>query len=156
MTRLIEFVIALALVLALFLVIGLILPSSRELQESVETNRRMTIVFDTLNNVRRLKDWNPLVPSAANELSYSGGEDNTGVGAKVDFNSANPAWGQGSWEIVESERPAPTGGPGKIVYAINDKRMGTDKRSTFALEPTGKNNRTSRSPSPMRSPMAGT
>ena len=141
MTRLIEFVIALALVLALFLVIGLILPSSRELQESVETNRRMTIVFDTLNNVRRLKDWNPLVPSAANELSYSGGEDNTGVGAKVDFNSANPAWGQGSWEIVESERPAPTGGPGKIVYAINDKRMGTDKRSTFALEPTGKNNR---------------
>jgi hypothetical protein len=141
MTRLIEFVIALALVLALFLVIGLILPSSRELQESVETNRRMTIVFDTLNNVRRLKDWNPLVPSAANELSYSGGEDNTGVGAKVDFNSANPAWGQGSWEIVESERPAPTGGPGKIVYAISDKRMGTDKRSTFALEPTGKNNR---------------
>ena len=141
MTRLIEFVIALALVLALFLVIGLILPSSRELQESVETNRRMTIVFDTLNNVRRLKDWNPLVPSAANELSYSGGEDNTGVGAKVDFNSANPAWGQGSWEIVERERPAPTGGPGKIVYAINDKRMGTDKRSTFALEPTGKNNR---------------
>jgi hypothetical protein len=141
MTRLIEFVIALALVLALFLVIGLILPSSRELQESVETNRRMTIVFDTLNNVRRLKDWNPLVPSAANELSYSGGEDNTGVGAKVDFNSANPAWGQGSWEIVESERPAPTGGPGKIVYAINDKRMGTDKRSTFALEPTGKSNR---------------
>jgi len=141
MTRLIEFVIALALVLALFLVIGLILPSSRELQESVETNRRMTIVFDTLNNVRRLKDWNPLVPSAANELSYSGGENNAGVGAKVDFNSANPGWGQGSWEIVESERPAPSGGTGKIVYAITDKRMGTDKRSTFALEPSGKNNR---------------
>ncbi len=141
MTRLIEFLIALALVLALFLVIGLVLPSSRELQESVESNRRMTIVFDTLNNVRRLKDWNPLIPRAANELSYSGGEDNAGVGAKVDFNSANPAWGQGSWEIVESERPAPSGGAGKIVYAITDKRMGTDKRSTFALEPSGKNNR---------------
>jgi hypothetical protein len=141
MTRLIEFVIALALVLALFLVIGLVLPSSRSLQESIETNRRMTIVFDTLNNVRRLKDWNPLIPSAANELSYSGGENNTGVGAKVDFNSANAAWGQGSWEIVESERPAPTGGPGKIVYSIVDKRMGTDKRSIFALEPSGKNNR---------------
>ncbi|PPJ42224.1 MULTISPECIES: polyketide cyclase [unclassified Pseudoxanthomonas] len=141
MTRLIEFVIALALVLALFLVIGLVLPSSRELQESVETNRRMTIVFDTLNNVRRLKDWNPLIPSAANELSYSGGENDAGVGAKVDFNSANAAWGQGSWEIVESERPAPSGGPGKIVYAITDKRMGTDKRSIFSLEPSGKNNR---------------
>ena len=141
MTRLIEFVIALALVLALFLVIGLVLPSSRELQESVETNRRMTIVFDTLNNVRRLKDWNPLIPSAANELSYSGGEDNSGVGAKVDFNSANAGWGQGSWEIVESERPAPSGGTGKITYAITDKRMGSDKRSVFTLEPSGKNNR---------------
>ena len=141
MTRLIEFVIALALVLALFLVIGLVLPSSRQLQESVETNRRMTIVFDTLNNVRRLKDWNPLIPSAANELSYSGGDNNTGVGAKVDFNSANAAWGQGSWEIVESERPAPTGGPGKIAYSIVDKRMGDDKRSVFTLTPSGKNNR---------------
>ena len=141
MTRLIEFVIALALVLALFLVIGLVLPSSRELQESVETNRRMTIVFDTLNNVRRLKDWNPLIPGAANELSYSGGEDNAGVGAKVDFNSANAAWGKGSWEIVASERPATQGAAGKIVYAINDQRMGTDKQSTFDLQPTGKDNR---------------
>ena len=141
MTRLIEFVIALALVLALFLVIGLVLPSTRQLQESIETNRRMTIVFDTLNNVRRLKDWNPLIPSAANELSYSGGDNNTGVGAKVDFNSANAAWGQGSWEIVESERPAPTGGPGKIAYSIVDKRMGDDKRSVFTLTPSGKNNR---------------
>ncbi|CAN7269385.1 polyketide cyclase [Pseudoxanthomonas sp. LjRoot168] len=141
MTRLIEFVIALALVLALFLVIGLILPSKRQLEESVETNRRMTIVFDTLNNVRRLKDWNPLIPSAANELSYSGGDNNTGVGAKVEFNSADAAWGQGSWEIVESERPAPTGGPGKIAYSIVDKRMGDDKRSVFTLTPSGKNNR---------------
>ena len=65
MTRLIEFLIALALVLALFLVIGLILPSKRHLEESVETNRRMTIVFDTLNSVRRMKDWNQLIPNKA-------------------------------------------------------------------------------------------
>lgn len=142
MTRLIEFVIALALVLALFLVIGLILPSKRHLEESVETNRRMTIVFDTLNNVRRLKDWNPLVPSAANELTFSGGDaNNSGVGAKVDFNSANPGWGQGSWEIVTSERPAALGEAGKIVYAITDKRMGSDKQASFDLQPTGKDNR---------------
>lgn len=140
MTRLIEFVIALALVLALFLVIGLVLPSKRHLEESVETNRRMTIVFDTLNNVRRLKDWNPLIPHAANELSYSGGsENNAGVGARVDYNSAT--YGKGSWELVESEQPASTGGGGKVSYAITDPRFGTDKKSTFVLEPTGKNNR---------------
>ena len=141
MTRLIEFLIALALVLALFLVIGLVLPSKRSLEESAETNRRMTIVFDTLNNVRRLKDWNPLIPHAANELSYSGGdEDHSGVGARVDYNSAS-AWGKGSWEIVESERPAPNGGTGKVAYAITDSKLGTDKKTTFNLEPTGKNHR---------------
>jgi hypothetical protein len=104
MTRLIEFLIALALVLALFLVIGLVLPSKRHLEESAETNRRMTIVFDTLNNVRRLKDWNPLIPHAANELSYSGGDaDHSGVGARVDYTSTKLKLGQSevSWVISE-------------------------------------------------------
>ena len=141
MTRLIEFLIALALVLALFLVIGLVLPSKRSLEESAETNRRMTIVFDTLNNVRRLKDWNPLLPHAANELSYSGGDEgNSGVGARVDYTSTG-AWGKGSWEISESERPAAIGGTGKVVYKIQDGKLGSDKKMTFTLEPTGKNNR---------------
>lgn len=141
MTRLIEFLIALALVLALFLVIGLVLPSKRQLQESAETNRRMTIVFDTLNNVRRMKDWNPLLPSNPNELSYSGGgEGHEGVGARVDYNSQG-AFGKGSWEIVESERPAPNGGSGKIAYAITDQKFGDNKKTVFTLQPTGKNNR---------------
>ena len=91
MTRLLEFVIALALVLALFVVVGLVLPSSRHLEESTETNRRMTIVFDTVNNVRRLKDWNLLIPSNPAELKFSGGQDYSGVGARVDFDSAERA-----------------------------------------------------------------
>ena len=70
MTRLLEFVIALALVLALFVVVGLFLPSKRHLEESTETNRRMTIVFDTVNNVRRLKDWNLLLPTKHAKLSF--------------------------------------------------------------------------------------
>ncbi len=141
MTRLIEFLIALALVLALFLVIGLVLPSKRHLEESVETNRRMTIVFDTLNNVRRMKDWNPLLPGNPGELSYSGGgEGHEGVGARVDYNSQGQ-WGKGSWEIVESERPAPNGGTGKVTYAITDQKFGDNKKTSFALQPTGKNHR---------------
>ncbi|HEX7801224.1 MAG TPA: polyketide cyclase [Pseudoxanthomonas sp.] len=141
MTRLLEFLIALALVLALFLVVGLVLPSKRHLVESTETNRRMTIVFDTINNVRRLKDWNLLMPSKASELTFSGGgEGHTGVGARVDFNSADKRWGKGHWEITESEAPAGTGG-GKVGYAIEDRTPGGDKKTVFTLEPTGKNGR---------------
>ncbi|MET1162274.1 MAG: polyketide cyclase [Pseudoxanthomonas sp.] len=141
MTRLLEFLIALALVLALFLVVGLVLPSKRHLVESTETNRRMTIVFDTINNVRRLKDWNLLIPSKASELTYSGGgEGHTGVGARVDFNSADKRWGKGHWEITESEAPASSGG-GKVAYAIEDRTPGGGKKTVFTLAPTGKNGR---------------
>jgi hypothetical protein len=141
MTRLIEFLIALALVLALFLVVGLILPSKRHLEESVETNRRMTIVFDTLNSVRRMKDWNQLIPNKASELTYSGGDEgHTGVGARVDFASADKHTGKGSWTITESEAPAP-GASGKVSYAIVDSKPGDEKKSSFIMEPAGKNGR---------------
>lgn len=142
MTRLIEFLIALALVLALFLVVGLILPSKRHLEESVETNRRMTIVFDTLNSVRRMKDWNQLIPDKASELTYSGGdESHTGIGARVDFASADKRMGKGSWTITESEAPASAGAGGKVSYAIVDSKPGDEKKSSFIMTPAGKNGR---------------
>ena len=141
MTRLLEFLIALAIVIALFLVVGLVLPSKRHLEESSETNRRMTIVFDTLNNVRRLKDWNLLMPGKASELTYSGGgEGHTGVGARVDFNAADERWGKGHWEITESVVPGASGG-GKIAYNIEDQTPGKGKKTVFTLEPAGKNGR---------------
>ena len=142
MTRLIEFVIALALVLALFLVVGLILPSKRHLEESVETNRRMTIVFDTLNSVRRMKVWNQLIPNKASELTYSGGDEgHTGVGARVDFASADKHMGKGSWTITESEAPASAGAGGKVSYEIVDSKPGDEKKSSFIMTPAGKNGR---------------
>jgi len=134
MTRLIEFLIALGIVAVLALVIGLVLPSHRHISESVETNRKMTIVYDTVNNLRRFKDWNPLVlrdPKV--QLKLSGPE--AGVGARLDYDSAEAVVGKGSWEIVESV-------PGeKVVIKVEDERKGHDKKIQFLLEPTGKNNR---------------
>ena len=132
MTRIIEFLIALGIVAVLFVIIGVCLPGERHISESIETNRKMTIVYDTLNNVRRLKDWNPLVlRDPAMKLSYNG--DGAGVGARMDFDSSQI--GQGSWEITESEKNA------RIVYSVTDSTKGSDKTTVFTLEPTGKNNR---------------
>ena len=140
MTRLLEFLIALGLVLALFVIVGLALPSERRLSESVETNRKMTIVYDTLNNVRRLKDWNQLLPGKSAGVTYSGGGANhEGVGARIDFDTHE--FGKGHWEITDSERPANAGSAGQISYSIVDKSFGKQKTTTYKLEPTGKNNR---------------
>ena len=132
MTRIIEFLIALGIVAVLFVIIGVCLPGERHISESIETNRKMTIVYDTLNNVRRFKDWNPLVlRDPAMKLSYT--DNGSGVGARMEFDSSE--MGQGSWEITESEKDA------RVVYAVTDKTKGSDKTTVFTLEPTGKNNR---------------
>ncbi len=131
MTRLIEILISFAIVAALMLIVGLVLPSERHLSESVETNRKMNIVFDTINSLRRFKDWNPLFlrdPRLKTELSGPG----SGVGTKLSYSSDVKQIGNGSWEIVESE-------PGKKVkYALENPQRGSDKFMTFTLKPTGK------------------
>ena len=134
MTRLLEILISLAIVAVLFTVVGFLLPSSRHLENSVETNRKMTIVYDTLNSVRRFKDWNPAVAGDPKiKINLSGPE--TGVGAKVSWNSEEPALGNGSWTIANSV-------PGKsVAYAIEDVDRGTNKKSEFTFTPTGKGGR---------------
>jgi len=132
MTRIIEFLIALGIVAILFVIIGVCLPGERHISESIETNRKMTIVNDTVNSLRRFKDWNPLVlRDPAMKLAYSG--PNSGVGARMEYDSAEI--GQGSWEITESEENK------RVVYALDNVQRGTDKVMTFLLEPTGKDNR---------------
>ena len=130
MTRLIELLIALAIVAVIFVSVGAVLPSSRHLSHSVETNRKQTIVFDTLNSLRRFEDWNPLVmKDRAMQVKLSGPE--AGVGARLDYSSKERGLGDGSWEIIESE-------PGsRIVYAVEDVEPGNNKRTAFTLRKTG-------------------
>jgi hypothetical protein len=134
MTRLIEVLISLAIVLGLFLVISLVLPSSRHLTQKVETNRRMTIVYDTLDSLRRFNDWNPLVlHDPRMQMKLSGPA--SGVGARLDYSSKEPAIGKGSWEIIADE-------PGKsVTYAVVNPQRGHDKQMKFILKPTGRNGR---------------
>jgi hypothetical protein len=134
MTRLIEILISLAIVAVLFLLVGVILPSSRSLSEKIETNRKLTIVYDTLNTPRRLKDWNPLaLRDPRMQWQVSGPE--SGVGARVDYTSTVAKLGKGSWEITESV-------PGKsVTYAIVNPERGHNKSTEFSFKPTGRNNR---------------
>lgn len=134
MTRLIEMLIAMAIVAALFLLVAIFLPSERNLTESVETNRKMTIVYDTLNSLRRFKDWNPLpLRDPKVDLKLSGPD--SGVGARLDYTSTVPQIGSGSWELTKSD-------PNKqLVYALENEQRGSNKTMTFDLEPTGRSGR---------------
>lgn len=130
MTRFIEWLISLLIVLALFVVIGLFLPAERTVSHSVETNRPMATVFDTLNGFVRFADWNALVNHDPRvRLDIAGPE--AGVGARLDYSSNERDVGQGSWELVESVPEK------RIVYALVTPNRGHDKRMTFEFERTG-------------------
>ncbi|MDQ3038664.1 MAG: SRPBCC family protein [Pseudomonadota bacterium] len=134
MTRFIEILISLAIVAGLYLLVALVLPSKRHLSEKIETNRKMTIVFDSLNSMRRFKAWNPLVlRDPAVNLSYSGPE--SGVGARMDYTSKLDQVGTGSWKITESVPRE------KVTYQIDNSERGSNKRTSFNFKPTGRNNR---------------
>lgn len=131
MTRLLEILISLAIVVALFLLVALVLPSHRHLEKQVETNRKLTIVYDTLNSLRRFPDWNPLVlRDPKMQLQFSGPA--SGVGARMDYTSDKPQLGQGSWEITATQPRA------SVTYAIVNPQRGHDKTSVFTLKPTGR------------------
>lgn len=142
MTRLIEILISVAIVIVLFLTVGILLPDRRHLEESVESNRKLTIVYDTLNSLRRFDDWNALVlHDPAIKLSLSGPE--SGVGAKLSYESEVEELGSGSWEITGNE-------PNKSVsYALTTNPKGSNpfrgrgknERTTYTLTPTGRSGR---------------
>src|SRR5688572_32149972 len=101
MTRFIEFVISLLLVVALFVVIAVFLPSKRMYSYSVETNRPMSTVNDLFNGFSRFTDWNPLLRYDKNARTEITGPA-MGVGAKFNYSSRQKMIGNGSWEIIES------------------------------------------------------
>lgn len=131
MTRLLEILISLAIVAALLLLVSLVLPSERNLQEKVETNRKMTIVYDTLNSLRRFKTWNALtLRDPKVDISLSGPE--SGVGAQLDYTSTVPEIGKGSWKLTKTV-------PNESVdFALDNAQRGTDKRVRFELKPSGR------------------
>ncbi len=134
MTRLLEVLISLLIVAVLFVVVGVLLPSERTLVEQVETNRRQTIVFDTINSFRRFHEWHPMVlydPTI--DLRRTGPEE--GEGATLEFESDVRSVPSGSWTIVESEPNR------RVAIAIEDDSQGNNKRTEFTIRPTGRGGR---------------
>lgn len=134
MTRLIELLISLAIVAALFLIVGVVLPSHRHVSEKVESNRKQTIVFDVVNGFGRFHDWNALAArDPAIQMKISGPE--AGKGAKLEYDSKADGIGSGSWTITDSKPKT------RVDFAIENDDFGSNKRSTISLSPTGRNNR---------------
>lgn len=117
------------ILLILFAVIGLLLPSSTAVERSIVIDAPPSEVFPHLNGMRAFHAWSPwsaIDPQTAYE--FSGPEQ--GVGSRMSWYSGDQQVGQGSQEITLSlpDREVET------RLEFGDKGSGT---ATFLLQPEG-------------------
>jgi hypothetical protein len=131
MYRLLELLISIVIVVLLFVVVGVFLPSDRVFQHSVETNYPSRMVFDLFNGFRRFPEWYPL-RSHDPDMQFSVSGPDRGEAAKLYYSSQLENVGNGSFEIVSSiDRE-------RIEFEIESSAMGDNKRAVVEIEEKGK------------------
>ncbi len=131
MTRFLELLTSVLIVVALFVVVGVFLPDRRTVQHSVETSHPLRQAFDTLNSFKRFGDWNPLRQHDPNvRYTVSGAE--RGVGAQLDYASHRVEVGNGSWHITESQQDE------RIRYTVYNDSHGQNKNHVVSFDQRGK------------------
>ncbi len=128
MTRIIEFLIAAAMVVVLFLVIALFLPAKRVLTYSIETNRPANTVYDVVNGFHHFKEWNPLLSYDRN-MKVDISADSSAIGSTLKYDSSKQVVGAGTWTLAEQE-------PGKkVAYKLDTNSIGSNKTMVITIEP---------------------
>jgi hypothetical protein len=131
MIRFVELLIALLIVVLVFVLIGLILPSSRYIEHSLETNRPLRQVYDTINGFRRAEAWHPLrAHDPRVQFNLEGAE--RGEGARLVYHSRQPRIGSGALEIIDSRQDQ------RVVMLAENDRLGENKRHTLSLNERGR------------------
>jgi Polyketide cyclase / dehydrase and lipid transport len=114
---------------ALFFVTGVFLPQTAHVERSMTTMASPATVYGLVDGFKRFNEWSPWAQlDPATKYTYSGPE--TGVGARMEWVSANPDVGSGSQEVIDIES-------GRRVTHRLDFGMDNPTTSTIRLEPDG-------------------
>jgi uncharacterized protein YndB with AHSA1/START domain len=114
---------------ALLLVTGVFLPQSAHVERSMTTTASPATVYGLIDGFKRFNEWSPWARlDPATKYAYSGPE--TGVGARMEWVSANPDVGRGSQEVIDVE-------PGRRVTNKLDFGMDNPTTATISLVPEG-------------------
>jgi hypothetical protein len=140
MMRVLEFLVALVIVVAIGVLAAVVMPGSGHVERSLVVGKDMRQVYDVLNNFRRLPDYSELRGlDPAVQFTYSGKA--YGPGAEVSWTSSNPKLGNGALTIASStpnfnEIDSNTK-DAKIVWNLDNPWRGLDKHFTLDVERQG-------------------
>src|SRR3982751_6314774 len=139
MTRLLELLVAVAIVFVLAVVLGVALPDHRHIERSVVVSSPVRQVYDVISGFHTYPSWNALrAYDTRVQLSIKGAE--MGPGAEVDWTSQDQRVGSGS--IVVASDPPPQQDK-QITWNLNNNWKGENKKFTFNIEPS-ENRKTAR------------
>jgi hypothetical protein len=127
MSRFFELILSVLIVVVLFVVVGLVLPSHAHVERSAELANPVSQVFDVLNGFRRYNTWQPWAGIDPHATYTREGPD-FGVGARLNWSSFEKQVGKGSLEISESTAPS------VIKLALSNDWYGTNKTFAYKLE----------------------
>ena len=139
MTRLLEVLVALAIVFVLAVLFAIALPSQRHVERSVTISSPARQIFDVVDGFRTYPSWNALA-GYDSKVQLNNEGPAMGPGAKVDWHSVNETIGDGSLTVAAD--PAPQQDK-QVTWDLQNNWRGTDKRFTFDIEPS-ENGKTSK------------
>lgn len=132
MTRLLEFLVAVVMVLVLAVVVSLALPSHGHAERSIEVSHDIRHIYDIFNNFRRFPDY-AVLRAYDPKMQYTLEGPAYGDGAKIAWTSADRRVRDGNLTIVSSEFD-PLGTGGKVTWALDNDWNGKDKTFTVAFK----------------------
>lgn len=139
MTRLLEVIVALAIVFVLAVVFTIALPSTGHVERSVTVSSPARQIFDVLDGFHTYPSWTALTGYDSRvQMTYEGPALSSG--AKVSWRSSNGTIGDGS--LTVAAMPAPEQDK-QVTWDVQNIWRGTNKHFTFTIDPS-ENGKTSK------------
>jgi len=141
--RVLEFLMACAIVIGIGVLAAVIMPGSGHIERSLVVGKDMRQVYDVLANFRRLPEFSVLNSYDAH-VKYNWSGKAFGPGAEVSWTSSDPRVGSGSLTIDSAtpdfNKVDGTAKSAKIVWDLDNGWKGYDKTFTLDLERQGSRN----------------
>ncbi len=140
MMRVLEFLVALVIVVVIGVVAAVVIPGSGHVDRSLVVGKDMRQVYDVLDNFRRLPDYSVLRSYDPRvEFKFSG--QAFGPGAELSWNSSDPKVGNGELTIASAtpdfDKIDSNTKKASIVWNLDNDWRGMDKHFTLDLERQG-------------------
>ena len=131
MTRLLEILVAIAIVFVLAVVVGILLPSHRHIERSVVVSSPARQIFDVIDGFRTFPSWTALRAYDRNVKMTPKGPE-SGPGAELDWASTDDRISDGSLKVAANPAPQPDK---QVTWELNNNWRGENKHFTIDIEP---------------------